>query len=140
MEKVSHTNNSAVASDALAAQQAAETFVEVYEVTLVSVEQYLEELVIEVGPDMSGGYKPWLHSVRNLTRGAFLLSKQAPITQMEKFQDALRVFSFNGAVQFLNDVCNTVGIQTNRTWAEEFKQHVMQLSVAANQLHNQKKN
>lgn len=132
-----HIHPSPSEVDQESAQRALETFVTVYQVTLIRVEEYLEEIIIEVGPELSGGYKPWLSSVRDLARGAFLLSQKTQLHQKERFIDALRVFSFGGAVQFLNDVCMTIGMDNDRKWAENFKEHIHTLMLATQKMQAQ---
>lgn len=134
MEQDTHTHPQVSEEDQESAQRALETFVTVYQVTLIRVEQYLEEIIIEVGPELSGGYKPWLHSVRDLTRGAFLLSNQTPLKQKDRFLDALRVFSFGSAVQFLNDICSTIGMNNDRKWPENFKEHIHRMMIATQKM------
>lgn len=116
-------------------ERALETFVEVYQVTLFRVEQYLEEVVEEAGPEFAAGYTPWLRSIRDLTRGAFLASNHVPLKNQEPFLDALRVFSFSSATQFLQDVCSTIGIKHDHTWAEKFKEQIRLMTVALQQGH-----
>lgn len=112
------------------ARRAAETFVVVYQVTLVQVEEYLEDIIEEAGPQYAQGYQTWLESIRELSRGAVLLSKKAPLKHKERFIDALRLFSFNSAAQFVGDICRTLELDKDRKWPQEFRQEIEKLAIA----------
>lgn len=109
------------------AKRMAESFVEVYQVTLVRIEQHLDDVVEEAGEAYAAGYKPWQQAVHDLVHGTFLLSKEEVKPDKEKLSDALRVFSFESSVNFLDDICKTVGIRTERGWDEKFRAHVHML-------------
>ncbi len=117
-------------ADSEEARRAAETFVVVYQVTLIQVEEYLEDIIAEAGPNYSKGYIPWLNSVRELARGTLLLSKKAPLQHKEAFIDALRLFSFSGASQFIADICNSREIEKDRHWQEDFQDQIGTLCKA----------
>jgi hypothetical protein len=111
-------------SDAYNAKRMAETFVEVYQVTLIRIEQHLDDVIEEAGEQYAEGYRPWQKAIHDLVHGTFLLSKETAKPDKESLGDALRVFSFDSSVKFLGDICNTIGINTERGWDEKFRAHV----------------
>jgi len=106
------------------AKRMAETFVEVYQVTLIRIEQHLDDVIEEAGEQYAAGYKPWQQAVHDLVHGTFLLSKEVVKPDKEALGDALRVFSFESSVQFLDDMASSIGIRTERGWHEKFRAHV----------------
>lgn len=120
------------ALEAAKAKQIAETFVEVYQVTLVRIEQHLDEVIEEAGEEYADGYKPWQEALHNLVHGTFLLAREEAKPDTEQLSDALRVFSFEGSVRFLGDLCSSVGINTERGWQERFREHIHGLMTEMN--------
>ena len=112
------------------ARRMAETFVEVYQVTLIRIEQHLDSVIEEAGEHYADGYKPWQKAIHDLVHGTFLLSKEEVRPDKELLGDALRIFSFESSVNFLNDMCGSIGIRTERGWHEKFRAHVHMLISA----------
>lgn len=112
------------------ARRMAETFVEVYQVTLIRIEQHLDSVIEEAGEHYADGYKPWQKAIHDLVHGTFLLSKEEVRPDKESLGDALRIFSFESSVNFLNDMCSSIGIRTERGWHEKFRAHVHMLICA----------
>ena len=112
------------------ARRLAETFVEVYQVTLIRVEQHLEDIIDEAGEDYAAGYEPWRKALHDLLSGSYQLSKETAIPEKEVFEEALRVFSFDSSIAFLKDVCEIIGINTERGWSDRFRHHVQKLTDA----------
>lgn len=117
-------------SDAESAKRMVETFVEVYQVTLIRIEQHLDDVIEDAGEHYAQGYKPWQKAVHDLVHGTFLLSKEVAKPDEEALSDALRVFSFDSSVMFLNDLCHSIGIRTERGWHEHFRNHIHMLMTA----------
>lgn len=117
-------------SEAENAKRMAETFVEVYQVTLIRIEQHLDDVIEEAGEQYAEGYKPWQKAVHDLVHGTFLLSNEAAKPDEEALSDALRVFSFDSSVKFLGDLCGNIGINTERNWHERFRAHIHMLISA----------
>ena len=118
------------AEAALQAKRMAESFVEVYQVTLIRIEQHLDDVIEGAGENYAEGYKPWQKAVHDLVNGTFLLSKEQVKPDKEKLSEALRIFSFESSVNFLEDICRTTGITTERGWHEKFRAHVHMLLSA----------
>jgi hypothetical protein len=116
--------------NAYEAKRVAETFVEVFQVTLIRIEQHLDDVIEEAGEQYAEGYKPWQKAVHDLVHGTFLLSKEVVKPDRESLSDALRVFSFESSVNFLDDICISIGIRTERGWHEKFRDHVHMLITA----------
>ncbi len=108
-------------------QESAESFVEVYQVTLIHIEQHLNDVVSEAGTFYAQGYQPWQEALHNLVNGAPYLARNENIPDMELFCEALRVFSFKSAAHFLNDLCADIGLKTDRKWPEKFRDHIQNL-------------
>jgi len=119
-----HTMELELSNDAQNAKRMAETFVEVYQVTLIRIEQHLDDVIEEAGEQYAAGYKPWQQAVHDLVHGTFLLSKETAKPDKDALSDALRVFSFESSVKFLDDVANSIGIKTTPGWHEKFRAHV----------------
>lgn len=116
--------------DAHNAKRMAETFVEVYQVTLIRIEQHLDDVIEEAGEQYAAGYKPWQQAIHDLVHGTFLLSKEVAKPDKDALSDALRVFSFESSVKFLDDMANVVGVKTTPGWHEKFRAHVHVLMSA----------
>lgn len=110
------------------AKRAAETFVEVYQVTLIRIEQHLEDIIHDAGENYAEGYKPWQKALHDLLDGAFLLSKNQPVKR-DSLKEALHVFSFESSARFMGDLCTSIGIRKERGWEEDFHDHIKTLSV-----------
>ncbi|MDX2073483.1 MAG: hypothetical protein SFX19_03850 [Alphaproteobacteria bacterium] len=118
--------------NALQATRMAQTFVEVYQVTLIRIEQHLDHVIEEAGDPYAEGYKPWQKAVHDLVHGTFLLSKEAAKPDKELLGEALQVFSMDSSVYFLDEICSTIGIRTEREWHAKFRAHVHLLMTALN--------
>lgn len=125
-----HTMELEIGSDAHNAKRMAETFVEVYQVTLIRIEQHLDDVIEEAGDQYAAGYKPWQQAIHDLVHGTFLLSKEVAKPDKDALSDALRVFSFESSVKFLDDMANAIGIRTTPGWHEKFRSHVHVLMSA----------
>lgn len=109
------------------AKRAAETFIEIYEVTLVAVEHCLEEVIKEAGPEFAEGYFAWYEALHQLIDGINALAANNVNIDEEAFNEALHLFSFDGAVQFLRDLCIVKKIALPYGWREQFKTHILSL-------------
>ena len=104
-------------------------FQKIYHPTLLRVEYYLEELVEKAG-DYAEAYRPWQQALHHLCRGVYLTAKKIPLSNQQRFIDALQTFGFDSALQFLEDLCTCCRINLPRNWAAQFKAHLQQLSFA----------
>ncbi|MCE2926455.1 MAG: hypothetical protein LW823_02245 [Rickettsiales bacterium] len=111
------------------AQRVFDQFLQLYQPTLVRVEYYLEE-VIEKAGDYSEAYKPWYQALHNLYKGVYLTAKKIPLNNKQRFIEALQTFSFDSALQFLEDLCANCRIALSQDWIAKFKQHVQLLLFA----------
>ncbi len=108
----------------------AQTFVEVYQVTLIRVEQHLENIIEDAGENYARGYQPWHEALHDLVNGTFLIAKEVTPEDKESFSEALRLFSFDSSARFLHDLCLSMGIRPERGWNEKFKAHIEMLMSA----------
>jgi hypothetical protein len=123
-------NNFPHHGDPQSAKRMAETFVEVYQVTLVAIEQHLDDVIEEAGMHYADGYRPWQQAVHDLVHGTFLLSKAKVEPDKERLSEALRIFSFESSAHFLEEICRNIGLRTERGWHEHFRTHVQMLMSA----------
>jgi hypothetical protein len=130
MEETDLNTDLSINGDPHDAKRMAETFVEVYQVTLIRIEQHLDDVIEEAGAQYAEGYKPWQQAVHDLVHGTFLLSKENVKPDKDTLSDALRVFSFESSVKFLDDLATSIGIRTERGWHERFRQHIHVLMSA----------
>ena len=127
MDEITPIEFAGSGNNAESAKRAAETFVEVYQVTLIRIEEHLDTVIEDAGAEYADGYKPWQEAVHNLVHGTFLLSKETAKPDEELLSDALRVFSFESSTEFLHDLCTILGIKTEDNWQEKFRGHVHNL-------------
>jgi len=106
------------------AQRVFEEFYVLYKNTLVSVETYLEQVLGDVNPAYAGAYRPWYRATRTLLRGVYLTVRRIPLPDPEAFVESLRTFSFEGAAQFLNDVCISCKVKVEQGWSRRFRENV----------------
>ena len=120
------------------ARRMAESFVEVYQVTLIRIEQHLEDIIEGAGEEYAEGYEPWRKALHDLLSGSYLLAQETAMPDRNTLSEALRVFSFDSSIAFLKDLCSIVGIKTERGWSDRFRQHVHILMDALNILQREK--
>ena len=102
----------------------AQTFVEVYQVTLIRIEQHLEDIIEDAGEQYAHGYLPWHEALHDLLNGTVLIAGEVQPADRDSFVEALRLFSFDSSARFLHDLCSSVGIRTDRGWNEKFRAHI----------------
>ena len=114
-------------SDPESAQRVLEDFVEIYQPTLLAAQNHLSQTLFKMPAQYAAAYKPWHTALQDLTRGLYLLSKKIPVPDMERFIDALHMFSFEGAINFLADLCKNCNLSLTKNWETEFRQQVDRL-------------
>ncbi len=120
-------------TDKQAIKQACKNFIEEYQPILTQVETHLKQLMENTEPHYAQAYKPWLKGVRDLCMGVFLMSKSIPVPDPAALLDALKMFSFEGALQLLNDVCIICKIAIKSDWINKFRKDIdIMLFAAAN--------
>lgn len=112
------------------AQRVFEEFFTSYKDTLTALEKYLDKIMAKTEPVFAEAYKPWRDAVHDLLRGVHLLAKNIPLPDPESFLDALRTFSFEGAIQFLRDLCASCKIALQPNWADIFHKQIDTLLFA----------
>ena len=112
------------------AKRVFEEFFEEYHDTLVSLEHHLDKITDETEAAYANAYKPWRNAVHELLRGVYLTVKNIPLPDTDAFLDALRMFSFEGAVHFLKDLCISCKMVLEMDWAEKFKKQIDTLLFA----------
>ena len=117
--------------DKESAQRVFEEFLVQYHPLLRDVEHYLEELMQKTSLTYAEAYKPWHKALHEMIRGVFLTVKNIPLPDVQGFLESLRLFCFDGAIQFLQDLCISCQMQLARNWAQNFKRHIDRLLFAA---------
>ena len=117
--------------DAEGAQRVFEEFLILYEPTLVRIEYYLEHVIEQVGPAYAEAYRPWHKAVHDLFRGVYLTVRNIPLPDPDSFIEALKMFGFDSAIQFLQDLCISCRIALERDWMEHFRQNIDLLLFSA---------
>jgi hypothetical protein len=108
------------------AQRVFEEFLVLYQPALSSVQHYLERVIFEA-PDYADAYKPWHKALQDLFQGVYLTAKRIPLPDPDAFLEALRMFSFQSAIQFLCDLCISCRLALQRDWAKHFHEHINML-------------
>ena len=116
--------------DSDSARRVFESFLTIYQPTLERVEDYLEEIIDTKAPVYGAAYEPWHDALKNLLRGAYLMSRKIPLPNKEDFLEALKMFSFESTILFLRDVCLSCHIKLMRDWEENFRSHINMLLFA----------
>lgn len=118
------------ADDNEGAERFLEEFAELYQPTLISAQKHLHVVITRMEPQYADAYTPWYTALNEITRGIHMLSKNIPLPDMERFIDALYMFTFEGAIQFLSDLCRNCKIQLERNWEKHFREHISMLLFA----------
>jgi len=122
--------------DRKGAERVFQEFFAEYQVVFTKVEVYLGNVIKEV-PAYSNAYKPWQKSLRELSRGIYLINKNIPLPNSKSFLEALQMFSFEGAINFLQDICINCHLELGRNWGERFRKHIDMLLFAFSILQRQ---
>lgn len=123
-------------ADVEGARRLFQDFFSEYQPVFTKVEVYLGQLIREA-PEYAEGYQPWRKSLHDLSRGVFLTVKNIPLPNAEAFMEALKMFTFEGAIHFLEDICANCRMKLEREWAQQFRKHVDMLLFAFAILHRQ---
>lgn len=119
------------------AQRVFEEFFILYQPALSSVQHYLAQVTEEMGAEYAAAYRPWQSALSDLFQGVYLTAKKIPLPDPEGFLEALRMFSFESAVQFLSDLCISCRLVMRRDWQKRFREHIEMLMVAFSVLNRQ---
>lgn len=110
--------------DSDGARRALEEFAQLYHPTLMAAKDHLHMVISGMEPEYADAYKPWHTALNEITRGIHLLNKKIPLPDMKRFLDALYMFTFEGAIQFLYDLCIACKIRLHRQWEKDFREHI----------------
>lgn len=110
-----------------------------YEGTFVRVEYYLKEVVENVPPYLASAYQSWYKAAHDLIRGVYCVTKEIPIAHAESLKDAIHLFTYDSAIQFLRDICISCGMRVNDDWCKALKENMHQLKTAFEMLVHQQK-
>lgn len=110
-----------------AAHRACEKFLVNYQTILLRVESYLEEIIEKTDNAYKEAYLPWKNALHDLLSGTYFIAKDIPLPNKNNFADALCMFSFEGAVTFLRDICSECQLRLKNGWRKEFREHIKEL-------------
>ena len=127
-------------ADTEGAQRVFEEFLTLYEPTLVRIEFYLEEVIEQVDPAYAQAYRPWHKALHDLFHGVYLTSRDIPVPDSDSFIDALKMFSFDSAIRFLRDIGVSCRIGLQRSWSDQFHEHINLLLFSASILKQKQNN
>lgn len=122
--------------DKEAAKRVFDEFYIFYQPVLSEVDSYLETLMNNMETAYAQAYQPWHAALQDLMQGVYLTVKKIPLPDRESFLDAIALFSFESAAQFLYDLCLSCRINLSRDWIAHFQKHINQLLFAAATLFN----
>lgn len=120
------------------ARRVFDDFFHLYHPTLVRLEYKLYNIIEETEPVYANAYRPWQKALHILVRGIYMLAKRIPLPDIEDFRDALRMFSFDGAIQFLDDLTMRCRLSLHPEWAEQFREHIKLLLFSLSIIYKQR--
>lgn len=110
-------------------------FVVLYHPLLVRIDEQLDMVISEAGPDYAEGYRPWQRALRDLLQGVYMMAKNIPLPDTERFYEALCMFSIDSAAEFIRNICIDSRLYISRIWAQQFQEHIKLLQFALSILH-----
>lgn len=113
-----------------------EQFLITYHPVLMEVEDYLDSIIEKTDPVYVEGYLPWKEALHELVRGVHFLARKIPLPSRENFIEALCMFSFDSAIDFLLDICSICQLQLEKNWEIKFRENINQLLFSIS-LYNQ---
>ena len=111
------------ADDVEGARRLFQDFFAEYQPVFMKIEMYLSTLIKET-PEFAEGYVIWRKSLQNISRGVYLTMKKIPLPNTDDFLEALKMFTFEGAIRFLADICKSCKITLEREWDKRFREHI----------------
>lgn len=124
--------------DKQGAKHVFDEFFVIYQPVLMDVESYLKNTMEKMDSEYASAYKPWFDALENLLQGVFLTVKKIPLPDTDSFIDAIKLFTFDSAIQFLYDLCLSARIKLSNCWAEQFQKHIHMLLFSAAILFDQR--
>lgn len=95
-----------------------------YAELLEQVSQHLDDTLKDISPNIAEAYKPWQVALRDLLQGSIAIAHKLKLRNPEAFFEALQIFSLDGAVQFIRDLCLSCKIRLEQEWEMHFQEHV----------------
>ncbi len=114
-----------------------EQFLIDYQPVLFCVENYLDEVIEKTDNAYKEAYVPWKNALHELLSGAYLIAKRNHLPNKDSFIEALCMFSFDGTITFLRDICSICQLQLKNGWRKEFQEHINQLIFSVSILNQQ---
>src|SRR4051812_27961036 len=108
-----------------------EGFLVIYQPAFLQVEHYLEKAMQEMAPVYAEAYRLWYKAAHDLIFGVLLMTNHRPLPDPESFMEAVRLYSFDSAIRFLQDICITSNFDTEADWSERFRENIDTLFSSA---------
>ncbi len=124
MEEFNHITPPSGEDDIEGARRVFDEFLTLYQPVLIRVEHQLEKVIGDLDPAFAEAYRPWQVALHDLLRGAYLVAKKIPLPDLDGFMEALSMFSFESAIQFLRDICDSCRMVIEYDWVRRFREHV----------------
>ena len=128
MSKQDHITPTGV-DDAEGAERVFNEFFTQYQPVFKNVEIYLGKIIKEA-PEYADAYRPWQNAIHHLSDGIALTIQNHQLPEDEEFAEALRMFSFDGAINFLEDISSNCRLNLERDWSQHFHDHLNALLLA----------
>lgn len=91
---------------------------------LKTVESYLSDLVKKTEDTYSKAYEPWLKGIQDMCVGIFIVAKGMPLTQPSRLVEALKMFTFESALNFIDDMCKCCQLALKPERLKKFRQDI----------------
>src|SRR5690606_4351267 len=105
MDKELHILPPEAPDDSAGAERVLLEFSRLYQPVFIGAVNHLDIVITRMTPEYSDAYRPWRNALHDISRGLHLMGKKIPLSDMERFMEALLMFTFEGAIQFLHDIC-----------------------------------
>lgn len=102
-----------------------------YESVVHVLDSHLQDMVDHLQPPFADAYKPWQEALKDLFDGVQSLARGQPLPHPDMFREALNMFSFDGALQFLSDLCLCLRLTAQGEWLKRFRDDINILLFSA---------
>jgi len=106
-------------------------FINEYHPVLSTLETYLQNMIDKTEPTFAQAYKPRLKGLKDLCVGVYLMSKGIALQNPQSLLDALKMFTFESALQFLSDLSVNCKLALKADWVKKFRQDIDTMLFAA---------
>lgn len=130
METVLNVHRPESEDDQEGALRTFQEFAANYHQTLQQIDEYLDCTIADLDPIVAKAYEPWHNALQDLFHGVYLVAKKIPMPNPKAFVESMQIFSFDGAVQFLFDLCISCKLEIAQEWKKRFQEAINALMFA----------